>query len=249
MSYTKTFSQLSSSEWKKVEQFIDADYDLKYEIEDSIYLDMKYDVSSTYNGKGNKCFKCKGLTYDGEDLEQLDSFELDLKYINSANKYFGGIEYYYNNEHEYDSRIYDEDFSLVDITVSLVPYMDIENFDIEDCIRFKVNISIVNYHDGNYVNSIVKNDLCTRDEFEARYEKLLEKYGFDYNYLDIVEMMDGAIDIIVDRFKVFESDVIDYYAKLFALSGDDFQDYMSSTYPYDSGVVFDENGNVEEIIL
>lgn len=244
MSYTKTFSQLSPSEWKKVEQFIDMDYELYATIADSMWFDMTDYISNTYNGKGNKCFKCYTLNFDGENLTRFNSFKLDLNYIDYANRYDGGIEYYYNNEREYDYHMGDNTFNLVDITVTLVPDVDVNYHDIKDCIHFRVKMTIVK-PDGTTVK---KEDFCTFEEFEVRFERFMEQYGLTDNYLDIVSMMDGARYIIIKKFEQFKEEVVDVYSKWFAMRGPEFRNYMLS-YPDDCGVIFNDNGNIEEIVL
>ena len=152
MSYTKTPYDMTESEWKQVEKYIDEHDDIYYSIRDDMWFDVCDWLANNYNRRGNVTFNCNSIAFDGDDAVLLGKFRIkDSLYINDV--YTG----------------YADDYELVALV-----NVDKTNDNIGDEIRYPMfgnnvifDVEVYHYDTNGYTEIVDFETKCNISEFET----------------------------------------------------------------------------------
>lgn len=231
MSYIKTPYNMTESEWKRVERYI-GDHD---DIYDGIREDMWYEVCNwlarNYNRRGHAIFKCDSIAFDSDIASYLGNFKIDEDYY-----------YYLYGVHE----DYTDDYEL---RVAI----DVEetNNNLDEEIRYPMfgnnvifYVKVYHYDTDGYTDIVDFETQCNISEFKNMSTWFVE-HGIEREYADMLEYMQYTIDELNDEFEKFDTEVIDMFAKWFAMRGTEFRKFLNSYYVFNVG--FNDSGEVVNI--
>ena len=229
MSYTKTPYDMTESEWKRVEKYIDEHDDIYYSIRDDMWFDVCDWLANNYNRRGNVTFNCDSIAFEGDDAVLLGKFRIkDSMYI--VDVYEG----------------YADDYELVALV-----NVDKTNDNIGDEIRYPMfgnnvifDVEVYHYDTDGYTEIVDFETQCNISEFE-KMSMWFAKHGLGRKYAEILNFMEYAIVDLNTEFEKFETEVIDMFAKWFAMRGTEFRKYLESYQVFN--VEFDDNGKVVNI--
>lgn len=233
MSYTKTPYDMTESEWKRVEKYIDEHDDIYYSIRDDMWFDVCDWLSNNYNRRGNTIFKCDSIAFDGDNAVLLGKFRIDED------------NYYYLYDIHED---YTDDYELrVAIDVNET------NNNLDDEIHYPMfgnnvifNVGVYHYDTDGYTDIVDFEIQCNISEFK-NMSTWFAKHDIARECVDMLEYMQDTIDKLNDKFEKFDTEVIDMFAEWFAMRGTAFRKYLDSYQRFD--VEFDNNGEVVNIEL
>lgn len=229
MSYTKTPYDMTESEWKRVERYIDEHDDIYYSIRDDMWFDVCDWLANNYNRRGNVTFNCDSIAYEDDDAVLLGKFRIkDSLYINDV--YEG----------------YADDYELVALV-----NIDRTNDNIGDEIHKPMfgdnvifDVEVYHYDTDGYTEIVDFETQCNISEFE-NMSMWFAKHDIGRKYAEMLDFMQYAIDDLNTEFEKFDAEVIDMFAKWFAMRGTAFREYLESYQVFN--VKFDDNGKVVNI--
>ena len=229
MSYTKKPYDMTESEWKQVERYIDEHDDIYDGIRDDMWFDVCDWLANNYNRRGNVTFNCDSIAFEGDDAVLLGKFRIkDSMYI--VDVYEG----------------YADDYELV----ALVNFGKTSN-NLSDEIRHPMfgdnvifDVEVYHYDTDGYTEIVDFETQCNISEFE-KMSMWFAKHGLGRKYAEMLNFMEYAIVDLNTEFEKFETEVIDRFAKWFAMRGTEFRKFLNSYYVFN--VEFDNNGEVVNI--
>ena len=229
MSYTKKPYDMTESEWKQVEKYIDEHYDIYDAIREDMWFDMCDWLVRDYNRRGNVTFNCDSITFDGDTAVYLGNFRIkDSMYI--VDVYEG----------------YADDYELV----ALVNFGKTSN-NLSDEIHHPMfgnnvifDVEVYHYDTDGYTEIVDFETKCNISEFE-KMSMWFAKHDIEREYADMLEYMQYTIDELNGEFEKFDTEVIEMFAKWFAMRGTEFRKFLYSYSVFN--VEFDDNGKVVNI--
>lgn len=220
---------MTESEWKQVERYIDEHDDIYDGIRDDMWFDVCDWLANNYNRRGNVTFNCDSIAFEGDDAVLLGKFRIkDSMYI--VDVYEG----------------YADDYELV----ALVNFGKTSN-NLSDEIRHPMfgdnvifDVEVYHYDTDGYTEIVDFETQCNISEFE-KMSMWFAKHGLGRKYAEMLNFMEYAIVDLNTEFEKFETEVIDRFAKWFAMRGTEFRKFLNSYYVFN--VEFDNNGEVVNI--
>lgn len=222
---------MTESEWKQVEKYIDEHDDIYYAIRDDMWFEVCDWLANKYNRRGNTVFKCDSIAFDGDNAVLLGKFRIDED------------KYYYLND-TYDG--YSDDYETrVSVNV------DKTNDNLDDEIHYPMfgnnvifDVEVYHYDTDEYTEIVDFETQCNISEFE-NMSMWFAKHDIGREYARMLKYMQYIIDDWNTEFEKFDTEVIDMFAKWFAMSGPSFREFLESYSRFD--VEFDNNGKVVNI--
>ena len=229
MSYIKTPYNMTESEWKRVEDYIEEHYDIYDAIREDMWFDVCDWLARNYNQRGNAPFKCDSISFDSGFAIYLGNFRIkDFDYI--VNVYEG----------------YADDYELL-VSVNV----DKTNNNINDEIRYPMfgnnvifDVEVYHYDTDGYTEIVDFETQCNISEFE-NMSMWFAKHNIGRKYAEMMDFMQYTIDDLNTEFEKFETEVNDKFAEWFEMRGTEFRKFLNSYYVFN--VEFDDNGDVINI--
>lgn len=225
MGYTKHIDDLSESEWKKVEEYVDNDYEWSNRIIDICYTDIEEYFANTFTDING--WTCERIIFNGPYPEYRFYGLNDEYVVPNVETYIDvgngvDVEFY---GFEYETDVYDTVSYSIDFKESVL-------FE----IRFNTNDDII--------DDIA---ICNLAWFEDDYKQDMIERGLREQYNKIYKFMENIVSKIEKDYEPFLQkieEITERYEITMECRGNDFRDLMRVLDVY---VEFDDDNDVENI--